>query len=116
MPVSPQQILVVTTDTVPGYRVDHVLGEVFGCTSRSRDMFATMGAEFKSLVGGELVAYTKLIEESRQEAMWRMRVNASNKGANAILSMRFDNESISGTASGVIAYGTAVIISAEPRV
>ena len=107
---TPQEILVVTTENVPGYRNVRALGEVFGCTSRSRHMFSTMGAGFKAMVGGELVAFSKLIEETRQEAMWRMRVNAANLGANAVVMMRFDTESMAQTAGGVVAYGTAVIL------
>jgi len=115
--VSPQEILVVTMNDIPGYRVARVLGEVFGCTSRSRHMFSTMGAGLKSLVGGELGAFTKLIEETRIESMWRMRTNASNMGANAVIAMRFDTESMAQTAGGVVAYGTAVILEpiALPR-
>ncbi|MCL1880226.1 MAG: heavy metal-binding domain-containing protein [Actinomycetia bacterium] len=103
-------MLVVTTENVAGYRTVRTLGGVFGCTSRSRNMFSTMGAGFKSMVGGELVAFTKLIEETRAEAMMRMRTNASQLGANAVVMMRFDTESMAQTAGGVVAYGTAVII------
>lgn len=110
MAIDPQNVLVVTTENVPGYRATRVIGEVFGCTSRSRHMFSTMGASIKSLVGGELEAFTKLLEESRVEALWRMRVNAANKGANAVVMTRFDTESIAQTAGGVVAYGTAVVL------
>ncbi|MDR2035326.1 MAG: heavy metal-binding domain-containing protein [Coriobacteriales bacterium] len=110
MAVDPQSILVVTTQDVPGFRVTRVFGEVFGCTSRSRHMFSTMGAGFKALVGGELVAFSKLIEETRIEAIWRMRTNAANMGANAVIMMRFDNESMAQTAGGTVAYGTAVVL------
>jgi len=110
MAVNPQSILVVTSESVAGHRVVRTLGEVFGCTSRSRHMFSTMGAGLKALVGGELVAFTKLIEETREEAMWRMRNNAANLGANAVIMMRFDTESMAQTAGGVVAYGTAVIL------
>ena len=110
MAVRPEEILVVTTENVPGYRVVRVFGEVFGVTSRSRHMFSTMGASFKSIVGGELGAFTKLIEETRAEAMGRMRVNAANMGANAVIMMRFDTESMASTAGGTVAYGTAVIL------
>jgi len=112
--INPQDILVTTTENVAGYRVTHTLGEVFGCTSRSRNMFSTMGAGFKALAGGELTAFTTLIEESRLEAMWRLRTNASNMGANAVVMMRFDNESMAQTAGGVVAYGTAVVIEPLP--
>ncbi len=110
MAIEPQNVLVVTAENVPGYRAVRVCGEVFGCTSRSRHMFSTMGAGFKSIVGGELGAFTKLIEETRTEAMWRMRVNAANMGANAVIMMRFDTESMAQTAGGVVAYGTAVVL------
>jgi uncharacterized protein YbjQ (UPF0145 family) len=108
--VEQHQVLVTTTENVPGYKVAHVFGEVFGATSRSRNMFSTMGAGFKSIVGGELVGFTKLIEESREEAVARMRMRAAQLGANAVVMMRFDNESIATTAGGTIAYGTAVIL------
>jgi len=109
----PEELLVVTTETVAGYKVVRTLGEVFGCTSRSRNMFSTMGAGFKAMAGGELVAFSKLIEETRTEAMWRLRVNAANMGANAVIRMMFDNESMAQTAGGTVAYGTAVILEPE---
>jgi uncharacterized protein YbjQ (UPF0145 family) len=108
--VAPNEVLIVTTENVPGYRVTHVFGECFGATSRSRNMFSNMGAGFKSIVGGELQAFTKLIEESREEAVQRLRARAAALGANAVVMMRFDNESIAQTAGGTIAYGTAVIL------
>jgi uncharacterized protein YbjQ (UPF0145 family) len=110
MAINPQDVLVVTTENVPGYRVAHIFGEVFGATSRSRNMFSNMGAGFKAMVGGELVALTKLIEETRLEAMGRLRMNAASMGANAVIMMRFDTESLAQTAGGVVAYGTAVIL------
>lgn len=110
MAVRPEEVLVVTTENVAGYRASRVLGEVFGCTSRSRNMFSTMGAGFKAMVGGELGAFTKLIEETRLEAMGRLRVNAANMGANAVVMTRFDTESMATTAGGVVAYGTAVVL------
>jgi uncharacterized protein YbjQ (UPF0145 family) len=110
MAINPQDVLVVTTENVPGYKVVQVLGEVFGCTSRSRHMFSTMGAGFKAIVGGELGAFTKLIEETRIEAMGRMREAAAARGANAVVMMRFDTESVAQTAGGVVAYGTAVVL------
>jgi uncharacterized protein YbjQ (UPF0145 family) len=111
--LDPQQILAVTTEHVAGFKVTKTLGEVFGCTSRSRNMFSNMGAGFKAMVGGELEAFTKLIEETRGEAMYRMKANASAMGANAVIMMRFDNESMAQTAGGTVAYGTAVVLEPE---
>jgi uncharacterized protein YbjQ (UPF0145 family) len=108
--LDPNQILVVTTENVPGYKVSRVLGNVFGATSRSRHMFSTMGAGFKSVVGGELEAFTKLLEETRAEALYRLKSNTSAMGGNAVVMMRFDTESLAQTAGGTVAYGTAGIL------
>jgi uncharacterized protein YbjQ (UPF0145 family) len=103
-------ILVVTTNDVPGYQVEQVYGEVFGVMTRSRNMVSNMGAGLKSIVGGEIKAYTKLVSDSRIEAVERMKQAASEKGANAILMFRFDTSEIGGTMNEVAAYGTAVRI------
>jgi uncharacterized protein YbjQ (UPF0145 family) len=115
MAVNPQDVLVVTTEHVPGYRVVRVLGEVFGITSRSRNVVSNIGAGLKSLVGGEVGAFTKLMHETREEAMWRLRQDAATRGANAVVMLRFDNESIDQTAGGTVAYGTAVILEQEAQ-
>lgn len=103
-------ILVVTTNDVPGYEVVEVYGEVFGVLVRSRNLLSNIGAVLQSLVGGEIGAYTKLLSDSRIEAIERMRQAAAEKGANAVLMMRFDSGSIGNTMSEVAAYGTAVTI------
>jgi uncharacterized protein YbjQ (UPF0145 family) len=113
MAVDPQSILVVTTENVPGYRVTKVIGEVFGVTSRSRNVVSNFGAGLKTLVGGEIQAFTNLLHETRTEAMGRLRQEAAARGANAVVMMRFDNESIAQTAGGTIAYGTAVVLEPE---
>lgn len=105
-----EPILVVTTNDVPGYEVVKVYGEVFGVLVRSRNLLSNIGAGFKSLVGGEIGAYTKLLSDSRIEATERMKAAAAEKGANAILMMRFDTGNISGSMNEVAAYGTAVTI------
>lgn len=103
-------ILVVTTNDVPGYEVVEVFGEVFGVLTRSRNIVSSFGASLKSIVGGEIGAYTKLLSDSRTEAMERMKQAAAEKGANAVLMMRFDTGDIGGTMNEVAAYGTAVKI------
>lgn len=104
------EILVVTTNDVPGYEVLEVYGEVFGVMTRSRNMISNIGAGLKSIVGGEIGAYTKLVSDSRIQAVERMRQAAFNKGANAILMFRFDTSEIAGSMNEVAAYGTAVKI------
>lgn len=106
----PFPILVSTMNDVPGYRVAHVFGEVFGLTVRSRNIGANFGAAFKSLGGGEVTQYTKMLTDSRQEAVGRLCQHAMGFGANAVLAMRFDCNEIAGTMSEVAAYGTAVYL------
>jgi uncharacterized protein YbjQ (UPF0145 family) len=102
--------LVVTTNDLPGYEVVKVHGEVFGVLARSRNLISNIGASLQSIVGGEINAYTKLLSDSRIEAVERMKAAAAKKGANAILMMRFDTGSINTTMNEVTAYGTAVTI------
>jgi uncharacterized protein YbjQ (UPF0145 family) len=101
-------IITVTTNDLPGYEVVEVYGEVFGVLTRSRNIISGIGASLKSIIGGEIGAYTKLLSDSRIEATERMKKAAVDKGANAILAMRFDTGDIGGTMNEVAAYGTAV--------
>jgi uncharacterized protein YbjQ (UPF0145 family) len=103
-------MLVVTTNDVPGYEVVNVYGEVFGVLTRSRNLVSNIGAGFKSIIGGEIGGYTKLLRDSRIEAVERMKKAAAEKGANAVLMMRFDTGAIGKTMNEVAAYGTAVTI------
>lgn len=101
-------LLVVTTNDVPGYKVTAVYGECFGIIVRSRNMFSNMGASFRTIFGGEVGGYTKLLAKSREDAVSRLRDEARSKGGNAVLAMRFDTSEIGGIMNEVSAYGTAV--------
>lgn len=103
-------ILVVTTNDVPGYEIVEVYGEVFGVITRSRNLASNIGAGFKSIVGGEIQAYTKLLSDSRTEAVERMKEAAAEKGANAVVMFRFDTSEMGNAMNEVAAYGTAVKI------
>ncbi len=103
-------ILVVTTNDIPGYEVVAVHGEVFGVLARSRNLVSTIGAGLQSIIGGEIDAFTKLLTDSRIEATERMKKAAAEKGANAVLAMRFDTGEIGQSMNEVAAYGTAVTI------
>lgn len=103
-------MIVVTTNEIPGHRIDAVFGEVMGLTVRSRDIGAQFTASFRALGGGELPEMTKALYESRQEVMHRMVVEAENKGANAIVAMRFDTSEMGTNWTEVCAYGTAVFV------
>jgi uncharacterized protein YbjQ (UPF0145 family) len=106
------QILVVTTTTndIPGYEVVVVYGEVFGLIVRSRILFSNIGASFRTIFGGEVGGYTKLLARTREDAMERLRAEAAAKGANAVIAMRFDSGDIGNLMNEVAAYGTAVKI------
>ncbi|MCM0582041.1 heavy metal-binding domain-containing protein [Weissella diestrammenae] len=100
-------LLVVTTEHIPGHEYE-VIGEVFGLTTRSKNIVSNVGAAFKNLVGGEIKAYTDMLEESRQQSVERLRDNARQMGADAVVMMRFDSGSIGTDMTTVAAYGTAV--------
>ncbi|MET8540888.1 YbjQ family protein [Kitasatospora sp. NPDC004799] len=104
-------VLVVTTNDIPGFRVDHVIGEVFGLTVRSRHIGSQIGAGLKSLIGGELRGLTKTLVESRNEAMQRLIEQTKARGGNAVLMMRFDVTEAADVGTEVCAYGTAAVIS-----
>lgn len=103
-------MLVVTTLEIPGYAITETLGQVFGVTVRSRGMVGNLAAGLKSIVGGEIKQYTRLLEDTRRHAIDRMVENATQMGADAILSMRFDSSEVGQTMQEVVAYGTAVKI------
>lgn len=95
---------------IPGYEVVEVYGEVFGVLTRSRNVVSNIGANLKSIIGGEIGAYTRLLSDSRIEATERMKQAAAERGANAVIAMRFDTGDIGTSMNEVAAYGTAVKI------
>lgn len=105
-----EEVLVVTTNDVPGYKVLETYGEVFGLVVRSRNLFSNIGASFRTVFGGEARGYTKLLAKTREEALERLREDAASRGANAVIAMRFDSGDIGGIMNEVAAYGTAVKI------
>ncbi|MBX6354133.1 MAG: heavy metal-binding domain-containing protein [Thermoflavifilum sp.] len=106
-------MLVVTTERIPGYRVERVLGQVFGVVVRSRGLAGNVVAGLRSIVGGEIKEYTELLEDARRSAIDRMVENAHAMGANAIVMMRFDSSEMGQTMSEIVAYGTAVVVRPE---
>jgi len=104
-------MLIVTTNDLPGYRIDEVIGEVFGLTVRSRNAFSQFGAGLKSIVGGELRGMTTALVDSRNQVMQRLIDEAAGRGANAILAMRFDTSEMGGVWTEICAYGTAARVT-----
>jgi uncharacterized protein YbjQ (UPF0145 family) len=109
-------VMIVTANWIPGYDVVEVYGEIFGLVVRARNAFSNIGAGFRTLVGGEAKGYTKLVSDSRHEAVQRLKAEAAARGANAVIAMRFDCNEIADLMSEVAAYGTAVKVvkSGEP--
>ena len=103
-------MIVVTSPFVAGHRITDSKGMVFGLVVRSRGIGGNLMAELRSLGGGEIHEYTSLLEDSRRQALDRLIANATLLGANAIISMRYDSSSLSGSMSEIVAYGTAVIV------
>jgi len=102
------EIIVTTANEVPGKEVAKILGIVKGNTVRARNIGRDIGAGFKNIVGGEIKTYTDMISHSREEAYNRMVNQAIDKGANAIIGVRFMTSMIMQGASEMLAYGTAV--------
>lgn len=105
------EMLIVTMNDVPGYRIDEVYGEVFGLTVRSRNLFSQVGAGLQSLLGGEIKGMTTQLSQSRQQAVERLVAEAQAKGANGIIAMRFDASELGTNWTEICAYGTAVRLS-----
>jgi uncharacterized protein YbjQ (UPF0145 family) len=103
-------MLITTAFDFPGYDILSVQGEIFGITVRARNIGAGCIAGLRSIGGGEIPEFTKLLAQSRNEAMARMVEEAKGRGSNAIVAMRFDSGAI-GQWSEICAYGTAVWIS-----
>ncbi|QPZ38482.1 YbjQ family protein [Paramicrobacterium chengjingii] len=101
-------MIIVTSNDIPGYRIEAVFGEVMGLTVRARDIGSQFTAGFRSLGGGELPEMTRMLYESRSEVMNRMVTEAQQRQANAIVAMRFDSSELGTTWTEVCAYGTAV--------
>lgn len=105
-------MILSTTDAVPGREVAEVLGIARGNTIRSRHLGRDIMAGLKGIVGGEIESYTKLMAESREQAIARMIEHASALGADAVVGMRISTSMLMTTASEILAYGTAVKLRA----
>lgn len=103
-------MIIVTTDFIPGKEIEKVLGMARGNTVRARAVGKDIMAMLRNVVGGEVTEYTKMIAESREQALDRMAENAEAMGANAVLNVRFGTSMVMKGAAEILAYGTAVIV------
>jgi len=107
--------MIVTTPTVPGYRITKVMGVVTGLTPRTRGILGKFVAGFESMFGGEVTAFTSELEKARLDAIRRVRNKALNLGANAVVGLDLETSDL-GLQLGVVvisATGTAVVIEKE---
>ena len=103
-------MIIVTISEVPGKTIKKNLGLVRGNTIRARHLGRDISAALKNLVGGEISDYTKMMAESREQALDRMIEEAESLGANAIIGVKFTTSMIMQSASEILAYGTAVVV------
>ena len=103
-----KEMIVTTTEEVPGKKVVQILGVARGNTVRARNVGRDIGAALKNLVGGEIKTYTDMATHSRDEAYNRMVNEAIKMGADAVIGMRFMTSTIMAGASEMLAFGTAV--------
>ncbi len=101
-------MIIVTGELIHGRKIVKTLGLVRGNTVRARHIGRDIGAAFRTMIGGEVVEYTKLIAESREQAIDRMTTEAKELGADAIIMLRFSTSGIMSGAAELLAYGTAV--------
>lgn len=104
------EMMVTTSETVAGMTVKETLGLVRGNTIRARHIGRDIKAVFRHMIGGELADYTKMLGESREQAIDRMMAEAEELGANGIICVRFTTSQIMGGAAELMAYGTAVVL------
>lgn len=103
-----ENLILSTTEQVPGREVSLILGLVRGNTIRARHLGSDIGAGLKSLVGGEIRGYVKAMSDARDEAEARMLKEAQELGADAIIGIRFTTSQVMTGAAEILVYGTAV--------
>lgn len=106
-------MMIVTSETISGYRITKTLGLVRGNTVRARHVGRDIMAGLRNIVGGEIHEYAKLIAESREQALDRMATEAESLGGNAVITTRLTTSVIAGGAAELLAVGTAVRIEPD---
>ncbi len=112
--VPPPSVIAVTTPYVPGCRIVRVLGVTWGLIVRSRGLGRNITAGLRALGGGEITEYTQLLDQTRHQALERLQQHAQALGANAVIGVGFASSELSEVMSEILAYGTAVLVEADP--
>jgi uncharacterized protein YbjQ (UPF0145 family) len=102
--------MITTSTELDGFRITRNLGVVRGITVRSRSLLGNFAGGLQSMFGGRLSIYVELCETTREEAFQHMMQHAAERGANAIINMRYDANEVMNGITEVLAYGTAVSV------
>lgn len=108
-----EDIIIVSTPYVPGYKITKTLGFTWGLIVRSRGLGGNVVASLRTIFGGEIHEYSELLNQSRQQALDRMMEHARALGANAVISVDFDSSELGQSMTEVLACGTAVFVEKE---
>lgn len=103
-------MIIVTTDSIPGHRIKETLGIARGNTIRAKHIGKDILAGLRMLIGGEIKEYTEMLTEARNAALQRMEWDAQNRGADAVVNVRFVTSQVMAGAAELLAYGTAVTL------
>merc|ERR1712151_1185411 len=108
-------VMLATMEQIPGRTIKEYKGMAIGSTVRTKDMTKDITSAVRAVFGGELPHYTQLMADTREEAISRLHEHAASLGANAVVSLRLTTSNIAASASEVMAYGTAVVVSGPSR-
>ena len=105
--------MVTTANDLAGYQITKNLGLVRGIVVRSRSIFGTLGVSLQTIFGGNITLFTELCEKTREDAFELMMQHAAERGANAVVAMRYDANEVMQGVTEVLAYGTAVQVASK---
>jgi uncharacterized protein YbjQ (UPF0145 family) len=103
-------MMITTSIALDGYRVTRTLGVVRGITVRSRSLLGNLAGGLQTIFGGQISIYVELCEKTREESFQFMMQHAAERGANAIINVRYDANEVMNGVTEVLAYGTAVVV------
>ena len=103
-------MIITTAEKIEGKNITRTIGLVKGSTIRARHLGRDIMAGLRGVVGGEITEYTKMMAESREQAIQRMADDAEAQGANAVVALRFTTSMVMQNASEILAYGTGVVV------
>jgi uncharacterized protein YbjQ (UPF0145 family) len=106
--------MTTTAFTLDGYRITKTFGIVRGIVVRSRSIFGTIGGSLQTLVGGNITLFTNLCEKTREDAFEMLLDHAAERGANAVIGVRYDATELLQGVTEVLCYGTAVYVEKTP--